>query len=413
MPKQNLTHELFPACLRSSLTDELIAQLRGLSADEWTELLRLAVRQRVAPLLHQRLTSRELRSANSSGAFEQLEKHYYYNAIRNQLVLRELRDILRALRAQGIPVIVLKGAYLAPAVYRDPALRVMSDIDLLIPQSRIADAARAVAALGYHTAVSFTPDECFARWHQLPVMHCEGAAASLELHWTLTHPDQPWTIDIDGLWSRAVPFTVAGIEALSLCPEDMLLHLCDHATWHHLDQLFWQGISPVCDIDQLVRAHPQLDWAQVQERTPARDGGKGVFLMLHLAHTLLGTPIPVEVLRALQPAEFSPQVAATAASYLLAQKPVARSGNFARLQGNVSTYEKIRLLVNSLFLSPPALAKQYSLASRSQAWRAYPMRFADLFRRYGHQVWRHWRGDQELSALIQQQNFLLDWFGQK
>lgn len=413
MPNQNLTHELFPACLRSSLTDEVMAQLRGLSADEWNELRRLAVRQRVAPLLYKQLSRDDLRSAGSAAAFDQLEKLYYRNAIRNRCLLHELRELLRALQSRGIRVIVLKGAYLAPAVYRDPALRVMKDLDLLIPQSQIADAERAVAAMGYHPAVSFSPEECFARWHQLPEMHREGAVASLELHWTLTHPDQRWTIDIDGLWSRAVPFTVAGLETLSLCPEDTLLHLCDHATWHHLDQLFWQGISPVCDIDQMVRAHPQLDWAQVRARTPEGDGGKGVFLMLHLAHTLLGTPIPAAVLRALQPREFSPQVAAVAASYLLAPKPVARSGNFARLQSNVSPSEKIRLLVNSFFLSPPALAKQYSLSSRSQVWRAYPMRFRDLFRRYGHQVWQHWRGDQELSALTRQQNFLLDWFGQK
>lgn len=413
MPNLNLTYELFPACLRSALTEEAITQLRRLSADEWNTLLRLAIRQRVAPLLYKQLSRYDLRHAGSGVAFEQLEKHYYRNAIRNRCLLHELRELLRALQSRGIPVIVLKGAYLAPAVYRDPALRVMSDIDLLIPQSQLAEAERAAATLGYHAAVSFTPEECFARWHQLPELRRDGAVASLELHWTLTCPDRPWTIAPDELWSRAVPFTVEGIETLSLCPEDLLLHLCDHATWHHLDQLFWQGISPVCDIDHLVRSQSQLDWSQVIERTPEGDGGKGVFLMLHLAQTLLGTPVPAEILCALQPAGFSPQVAATATSYLLAHKPVARSGNFARPQSNLAPSEEIRLLLSSFFLSPPALAKQYALSSRAQVWRAYPLRFRDLLGRYGHQAWRRWRGDQELSSLIQQQNLLLDWFGQK
>src|SRR4029077_8591239 len=98
---------------------------------DWDRVAEIAWQHRVAPLLY-----RALRDDGQLGVpkpvLERLERAYLATAARNSLLFRALRDILEALRAADVPVIVLKGAVLAETAYRERALRPMNDIDLLV-----------------------------------------------------------------------------------------------------------------------------------------------------------------------------------------------------------------------------------------------------------------------------------------
>lgn len=61
----------------------------------------------------------------------------------------ELEAVLEALRSIGVEVVLLKGAYGARRWFEEPALRPMSDIDLLVPRIAMARAEAALASLGY------------------------------------------------------------------------------------------------------------------------------------------------------------------------------------------------------------------------------------------------------------------------
>jgi len=65
-----------------------------------------------------------------SGARAKLAVTYAATQRRNSAIAGQLAELLVACAAADIDAMVLKGGYLAFAVYPDPALRGMSDLDL-------------------------------------------------------------------------------------------------------------------------------------------------------------------------------------------------------------------------------------------------------------------------------------------
>ncbi len=82
-----------------------------------------------------------------------LEAVHELNGERNRRIAGQLQEILAALNAAGIEPVLLKGvAYLAADLYRDPAARVIGDIDLLVLDDQLAAAVAALKAIGYTEA---------------------------------------------------------------------------------------------------------------------------------------------------------------------------------------------------------------------------------------------------------------------
>src|SRR5262245_54856896 len=104
-----------------------------MTREEWQLLLALAGVQRVRGILYHRLKSRGCESMIPQELVLALNEAYRHNALRNLVLYRELNRIVTALQARRIPVIVLKGAFLASVVYGNLGLREMNDLDLLVP----------------------------------------------------------------------------------------------------------------------------------------------------------------------------------------------------------------------------------------------------------------------------------------
>jgi hypothetical protein len=137
---------------------------------------------------------------------------------------------------------------LAHAVYPDPGLRPMHDVDLLI---RSEDVTRCEQVL-YSWGV--TPVERLR--HQL-VYHIEGTI--LEIHWSLLTPRRYRNVIPSSTWlssRRWIPLPEGRIPALS--PENEMISILLHAFLHH------DGgrIFPLLDLALVLRQWP-LDWEQV------------------------------------------------------------------------------------------------------------------------------------------------------
>ncbi len=65
---------------------------------------------------------------------------------------RELAQVVRACNDAGVPVILLKGAHLAEAVYGNIALRPMVDVDLLVKQADLMRVHDILIGQGYALA---------------------------------------------------------------------------------------------------------------------------------------------------------------------------------------------------------------------------------------------------------------------
>lgn len=66
--------------------------------------------------------------------------------------------------------------------------------------------------------------------------------------WDVLSRPYPFKLDVADLWARARPARIAEAETWTLCPEDLLLHLCLHATFHRKFVQEHVGLRPFCDI---------------------------------------------------------------------------------------------------------------------------------------------------------------------
>ena len=356
---------------------------RGPTAD-WNDVVDVAVGHALAPLLFKRLKESDARACVPADAWERLRLAYFDSARRNTRLFRELRTVLGCLRSAAIPVIVLKGAYLAEAVYGDVALRPMCDTDLMVPRAELPRAQAVLLDMG---GVQQQPAGNELLWrehhHPRPVVLRD---LSIELHWTITDPTEPVRIDAAGLWDRAHPATTAGVEVLALSPEDLLLHLCIHfGCVHHLT-----GLRSFCDITETIRrCRGEMDWLQVADSAREWGAARYVGLTLHLARSMLGTGVPDDALERLVPGGIDEHVLETARQSVLADTGYDPWTPVSGLVGARSLGDKAKLLWERVFLSRDEMAASYP-ASRDSRHLCpyYALRFKDVMRNRGATVLR-------------------------
>ena len=135
-------------CLHQDESRISAARLAALSPADWQLFLALAKEQKVDSLLYHRLTSRGWAEAVPAEVLSTLQAAYHANAVKNLRLQSELASVVAALHDGEIPVIALKGAHLALAVYDQPALRMMTDLDLLVPTRDLETAAAILEEIG-------------------------------------------------------------------------------------------------------------------------------------------------------------------------------------------------------------------------------------------------------------------------
>ena len=219
---------------------------------------------------------------------------------------RDLLDILARFGSIGIEALAFKGVALSVMAYGDPALRSFTDLDLMIPAARIEDASELLIADGF-TCREFNPQFIRSRFfsdNEL-VFSRTRDLRHVDLHWGLLPDFYPFAAGPEPLWKRAVEIELGGVRVRTPGHEDQILFLCAHAAKHG-----WNALNRVADVAYLCNSHRAMDWDFVLAEA-ARMGSRRIVLTgLHLAHSMLGTPLPDRVLAM---ASADPKVARLAA----------------------------------------------------------------------------------------------------
>jgi hypothetical protein len=126
---------------------------------DWERLVELALRSGLGPLLHRGLTAGvpgaggTLLDRLSVETRQRLLRHAQLQAVGSALRQTALDQILERFEQAGIPTILYKGAAYVEQIYPEPALRPMSDVDLIVPGSRAAEATACLEELGYRVGL--------------------------------------------------------------------------------------------------------------------------------------------------------------------------------------------------------------------------------------------------------------------
>jgi hypothetical protein len=373
-------------CLGRASNLELIECLNSLSMGDWENLWQRAMNQFVPTLLYHRIKSLHPSQPFPASILAKMRSHTLAGA---QLSIRQRHGtsvVLRALQDHGLPVIVLKGAYLREVVYQSIALRIMGDVDLMVQKADLARVVETLQALGYSTR--FVPLEERVTWNNELSPFQKTGSPTLDVHWDLERPDTLFQPDLDGLWQRAREATVAEVKVKALAPEDLLLHLCLHASSHHR---FNMGLRNLCDIREvLLYFANRLDWQQVLERARQWNAIRPLYLNLFLARELLGAEMPAEILDGIRPADFGPEIENDVLVRLFEGilPSSAVPAPLARAWGSQANKDTLPVLFKYAFPTRNTLAGIYSLAPSSlRIYLYYPVRWWYLARRWGGLIW--------------------------
>jgi hypothetical protein len=346
------------------------------STSDWNQVVDTAAWHGLAPLLFKRLKKSEAQDCVPTDAWERLRLAYFASASRSGRIYRELGSVLRSLCNSGIPVVALKGAYLAEAVYGDVALRPMCDVDLMVPRAELPRAQAVLFDLGgaYQQSEHFDSFDWTGHHHARPIVVRDMI---LEIHWTLVPPIGPVRIDTAGLWDRAHPVTIAGVEVLGLSPEDLILHLC-----LSLSHQGFKGLKRLCDAAETIhRFHSEMDWMQMRDRARECGASRYVGLTLHLAKSMLGAAVPDDVLEWMVPEGLDQRKLETAQESIIAQTDCLRSGSLVDRWGAMSIGGKAKLSWERIFLSREKMAVLYPASRKAKHfWLYYVLRLRDVAR---------------------------------
>jgi hypothetical protein len=239
-------------------------------------------------------------------------------------------------------------------------------------------------AVGYEPERLLTgaQEEAFARFeYNQPFMSTDGQCL-IELHWALAPPYFCFSLTPQDLWPRLDQIELAGTQVLIPAAEDLLLMLCAHGTKH-----LWERLEWVCCVAELIHARPELDWEQIINSAVMLGSKRILFLGLLLAHELLETDLPEDVLSKVQATPCIKALAGQVCERLF-QRPLAEPGFFGITLFHLRTRERLRdkaqYCLRRLFTPthldltfsslPPSLSSLYYLLRPIRLtleWRSY------------------------------------------
>lgn len=388
------------------------AKLERLSTSDWGRLIGRSTRHGVTSLLYQRVKALGSSAVVPASVLLTLREMHLHKAARSMRLRHELGQVLTLLQNAGVLVIPLKGAHLAEVVYSDPALRPMSDLDLLVKRADLAKVENTLWEAGYGPCRPFWPEAEHAVHKHLPPL-VKPSAVPLEIHWTIAIPASPFRVDVDGLWTRARPAVIAGTEALVLSPEDLLLHLCLHTSYQHR---FAMGLKGLYDVSATLRHYrDQIDWEQLRLRARLWGAGRCVYLTLHLARQLVAAPVPDDLLSTLVPHDLDASVVRWATEQIFAEGRAAlpSSPNLTRIWTASGLRGKMAAFLKFTFPSPQLMATMYPASPSSRRiYLYYPVRLRDVLLRYSRTAWQLVRRDKDTTAFAEREdrgNALQNW----
>jgi hypothetical protein len=309
--------ELLLCCARVMMDVASIARAQRLLQEDldWRSLLQTALHHGVMPLLYRNVPTLHP-VTGPHAALEPLRHAFHTHAGRALFLTGALCQILSVLEAHRIVAIPFKGPALAATVYGNPILRQFGDLDILVHKHEVLRARDLLLAQGYRPYTPMTGSQeathLRARYHY-NVLRDDGQVM-VEIHWAFARRYWGIALEMAHVQERCIPVSLLGTPLRTLAPEDLLLILAIHGAKHYWPRLGW-----ICDVAEVLRVYPGLDWDQVLAHASALGTRRILGLSLRLAQDLYSATLPDEMVQQLQTDPAVGVLAAQVRQHLFAQ----------------------------------------------------------------------------------------------
>lgn len=333
---------------------------------DWDYVLRKSRKEGVSSLIYYCLKKFELQKYLPSEVLKNFEEIYYQNSVRNIFMVRETGKVLESFKKEGIESIILKGVFLAEKIYRNIALREMTDVDILIRRKDVKKANRILNSLGYPTPKYY--EDLLKISSSLNTLMYKGNIR-IHLHWHLINSTWPLNflveeISIERIFEYAKPIKVDTLDTLTLSNEHLLIYLCYHLFNHSFDRLLL-----LVDILGLLNSY-SIDWNFVIEEAERFKLSFILYYVLSFISQKKEEKVPY--LERLKPSK----------SYLKKLPPSSFTSYFIYLLLQKGFKKKIKFLINTIFPSPCVVAHSFSISPKEVTRAHYFFRLIKPFLKF-------------------------------
>jgi hypothetical protein len=276
----DLPHHLMVACALGASESGLRAAFeRAIPGAASQALLDAAARNQLRPQLAP--YAGVLRGPHAAQVAAQLETCAAACRGLGLFAAAELKRVLQALHEGGIDAVTFKGPAFATFFGTGPALREMTDLDVLVDERNLRDATDVLRGLGYRPLLSdgaLASASLVRIANEVPLRHDSGTL--LELHWRFAPPWCPASIAARDVLARVHPRDFHGVHMLWPGVEELLLvHVSDAMKSGGC------GIRWVGDVAAILRS-ATLDWERVRAIARRNEGLNSVRIALAIVEDL-------------------------------------------------------------------------------------------------------------------------------
>jgi putative nucleotidyltransferase-like protein len=295
--RMGVEHQLLVCCARTCMDAENAGRIRLLLQEtiNWSFLLQTALSHGVMPPLYRSLQA-TCPEVIPPAILDQLRDSFRTNLVRNEILARELVTLLNLLRAHEISAIPFKGPTLATLAYGHLSLRQFGDLDLFVSKCDLPRACEVLLSHGYQAndQLHHRPgaDPFQAKYHSFVG---QDGLVRVDVQWMIADSQFSFNLDHQDWRAGLVPISMTGPSIFIFPPEVVLLILCVHGSKH-----LWTKLQWLCDVAELLRAYPKLDWEQVNGYASRLGSQRMLALGVLFAHELLGTTLSPAVLEKLK-----------------------------------------------------------------------------------------------------------------
>jgi hypothetical protein len=197
----------------------------------WVHLVWFARMEGVAGFLYYHL--KHLNIADPPKALQTHSENAYFQTAKSTLaIVSEARLLSDRLQQSRLPVVALQGLSLMK-LYKDPGLRTIGDIDLMVRPDDKQQLLELLGQAGYRVNISAYPDLLF------------GNGIWVDIHTHILNLDRIksrrylFPEDLTAMWQKAVPMFDHPEGLLCLAPFDNFVALAAHALKHGYSRLKW------------------------------------------------------------------------------------------------------------------------------------------------------------------------------
>lgn len=294
-------HSFLVQCLASDLRDAGSSYIRNaIRSDslDWEYVVFHANRYQVVPLLWLILEKSGMTELLPADLRRYLSGFYLMNRQRNANLRVQLERVVDLLNELGVCPVLLKGAvHLVSRSYDDPGARIMTDLDILVPDKDLDPSVAALKSIGYREDSEFLSKNP-GHHHWAPLFR-EGEYAAVEIHTRLLSDRSADVMREDNVRDHLEVANLPEKCACTLSLENHILHTFIHS--EITDRGYACGRVPLRALHEsaaMVMASSRgIDWSALERSLNTARARKIFRAYLYLLSTYLGIRVPVNLIR--------------------------------------------------------------------------------------------------------------------